>query len=200
MCHVRCDRTMNQWEAASVGFSFIRFSEVAAQTQTAHTLVRLCLVIFSYKFHAHYVLFLSADDNNIYIKACDYFLCPSIFHDQLFVSVSRGWSWSRLTLDERQGQQIFRDRNQSPINLLTSTYGVFIALWHHCELKLQPVTMHFPQGSGFDTRVTACSDLTLFCFILFSWWFFLSDMHGWHNWTGGTWKLFAPRWAAISTV
>lgn len=111
MCHVRCDRTMNQWEAASVGFSFIRFSEVAAQTQTAHTLVRLCLVIFSYKFHAHYVLFLSADDNNIYIKACDYFLCPSIFHDRLFVSVSRGWSWSRLTLDERQGQQIFRDRD-----------------------------------------------------------------------------------------
>lgn len=68
MCHVRCDRTMNQWEAASVGFSFIRFSEVAAQTQTAHTLVRLCLVIFSYKFHSHYVFFLSADDNNIYKK------------------------------------------------------------------------------------------------------------------------------------
>lgn len=88
MCHVRCDRTMNQWEAASVGFSFIRFSEVAAQTQTAHTLVRLCLVIFSYKFHSHYVFFLSADDNNIKKKSMWLFL----------VSVHFPWSIIRISV------------------------------------------------------------------------------------------------------
>lgn len=90
MCHVRCDRTMNQWEAASVGFSFIRFSEVAAQTQTAHTLVRLCLVIFLYKFHSHYVFFFSLQMTTIYIKKKSMWL--------FLVSVHFPWSIIRISV------------------------------------------------------------------------------------------------------